>query len=915
MSGFGGAVKLTGESEYKKALSSITQSLKEVDSEVKLVTSQFDKNDKSEAALTAQTDALTKKYDAQAQKVELMRKNYASLSDQAEKQKQKHKALGDALQSETDKLKAIEQESGKTSEEYKKQAEKVNALSADYVKSEQAITKNEQALSKARVELNNNEAALNKTASEINKLATEDKEATTANEKLGSSFKDAGDQAEKAGSKGVGAFTVALGNLVSSAITSAIKGLKDLGKAATDAFGAFDEGRDSIIFATGATGEEAEALQESYKKVASSVVADMNDIGKVIGEVSTRMGLTGDELETASESFLKFSKITGMDAKTAVQSVSRAMEKSGISDYNRMLDMLVTASQKSGVAVDRLTDSVTKYSVPMKNLGFTTTETISLFAQFEKNGVNVEQAFNGLQKAAANWAKDGKDASKEFEALMKEIKNAPSSIEGTQKAVEIFGSKTGAELADAIRSGKMEYSDMMKYISSSKGTLEKTFDGSIDATDKLKLAWQKMRLKLAEAVEKIVDKYGPDIEKAIDKIVPAVEDFVDKTLPKIFDGIKWLKDNLPTIIPIISGIVTAMTGLWIAQKLHAIAVAFGLVTSATQAQTAAQTGLNTAMSANPIGLVISLIAGLVVALVGLYNNCEEFRQYIDYTFGMIKEGAIATWEFFSELFTKTIPDALYKLGEGIVTKGSEILEFIGTMPAKIGTFLGSMAYDISQFAKNTASKAAQAGKDFFWGIIDKVSEVPGKVASFCSDIIGNVTSFASDMLTKAGEAGLNFFNGIWDEVKDLPSKFITLGEDIVKGIAKGLNNMWDWLTGQISSPCKKLVKDAKKALGIASPSKLFADGVGKNIALGIGVGFSKEMENVTRDMLDEIPTSFDVSPEVNGSATGASFGSGAYNYAELVKALKEALKEVDVVLDDRKLGQFVTKTITSEVYS
>ena len=41
MAGFGGAVKLTGESEYKKALKDITQNLKEVTSELKLVTAQY----------------------------------------------------------------------------------------------------------------------------------------------------------------------------------------------------------------------------------------------------------------------------------------------------------------------------------------------------------------------------------------------------------------------------------------------------------------------------------------------------------------------------------------------------------------------------------------------------------------------------------------------------------------------------------------------------------------------------------------------------------------------------------------------------------------------------------------------------------------------------------------------------------
>ena len=46
MSGFGGAVKLSGESEYRKALQLITQNLKEVSSEMKAVSSSFDSNDK-----------------------------------------------------------------------------------------------------------------------------------------------------------------------------------------------------------------------------------------------------------------------------------------------------------------------------------------------------------------------------------------------------------------------------------------------------------------------------------------------------------------------------------------------------------------------------------------------------------------------------------------------------------------------------------------------------------------------------------------------------------------------------------------------------------------------------------------------------------------------------------------------------
>ena len=104
MPSFGGSVKLTGESEYKKALASINQSLKEVDSELKLVTSQYDKNDKSEKALADQSEVLNKKYDMQGQKLKALNANYKALEKQQEANKAKHKSLGEELNNEIKKL-------------------------------------------------------------------------------------------------------------------------------------------------------------------------------------------------------------------------------------------------------------------------------------------------------------------------------------------------------------------------------------------------------------------------------------------------------------------------------------------------------------------------------------------------------------------------------------------------------------------------------------------------------------------------------------------------------------------------------------------------------------------------------------------------------------------------------------------
>ena len=81
MAGFGGSVKLTGETEYKKALTGITQSLREVGSEMKLVSSEYGKNDKSTQALNAKSQVLNKQLDAQKTKLELLKGQYSELSE------------------------------------------------------------------------------------------------------------------------------------------------------------------------------------------------------------------------------------------------------------------------------------------------------------------------------------------------------------------------------------------------------------------------------------------------------------------------------------------------------------------------------------------------------------------------------------------------------------------------------------------------------------------------------------------------------------------------------------------------------------------------------------------------------------------------------------------------------------------
>ena len=89
-------------------------------------------------------------------------------------------------------------------------------------------------------------------------------------------------------------------------------------------------------------------------------------------------------------------------------------------------------------------------------------------------------------------------------------------------------------------------------------------------------------------------------------------------------------------------------------------------------------------------------------------------------------------------------------------------------------------------------------------------------------------------------------------VNSLPD-IIEVGKDIVRGVWEGITALGSWLYDKVSSFFSGIVDGVKGILGIHSPSRVFA-GIGKNMALGLGQGFEKQMQSVTAGIQNAIPT-------------------------------------------------------------
>jgi len=117
---------------------------------------------------------------------------------------------------------------------------------------------------------------------------------------------------------------------------------------------------------------------------------------------------------------------------------------------------------------------------------------------------------------------------------------------------------------------------------------------------------------------------------------------------------------------------------------------------------------------------------------------------------------------------------------------------------------------------------------------------------------------------------------LWEHKDDL----LDAGKDLIKGLWQGISDMGSWIKSKISGFMDGIVGSIKDFFGIASPSKLFKNEIGANLALGIGEGFSDTMNTVQRDMMAALPTPSVPDVELGAASYGA-LGTAAGTVEEI----------------------------------
>ncbi len=606
MAGFGGSIKLTGESEYQKALRQITQNLKEVSSEMKVVTSSYDKNDKSIQALSSKQDVLNKKYNEQTNKLNTLKAQYSSMNSQYQENTNKHNALVNSYNKEKSQLDILAQTVGTTSKEYKDQEKVVNELQKEVTKSSQAQDQNAKTMSNMRVQINNAQTDINKTTREIDSLTQEIKEAEKPTNNLGEEFEDAGEKARIASNEGFTVMKGALADLTSKAIQGAIDGVKKLAGAMID------------------LGKQSISNYANYEQLVGGVETLFKDSADIV------QGYAQKAYKTAGLSANEYMETVTSFSASLLQSLGQDTKKS---------------AEYADLAITDMSDNANKMGTSMEMIQ-------NAYQGFAKQNFtmldNLKLGYGGTKTEMERLIKDAnrvKEANGEMADLsIKSFADMVEAIHIIQTQMGITGTtalEADKTISGSVNSMKSAWQNLLTAIADDNQDLEKSVDEFVDSVITVSQNLVPRVKKVVEGIKKLISSITNDVLPKLKREIPELAPLIDTfqwfvknkslvtgaikamvaafAIKKISDFTKGISDTGKMLLDMTKAMTiatTATTANTTAQVANTTAQTAGSV--ATKALTGATNLLNAAWKANPVGVVV---AG-VTSLIALYNTLK-----------------------------------------------------------------------------------------------------------------------------------------------------------------------------------------------------------------------------------------------------------------------------------------------------
>ena len=397
----------------------------------------------------------------------------------------------------------------------------------------------------------------------------------------------------------------------------------------------------------------------------------------------------------------------------------------------------------------------------------------------------------------------------------------------------------------------------------------------------------------------------PVLIEALPEVISSIVEFLISAVPQIIDaGIELLMALVDALPVIIDALVDALP-----QIIKATVTA--LIAAAPQIAKAGIKLLGALIEAIPV-IVVELakaVPDIVAAIIDVLAElpsligevfAEIVTDLVEWGQQMLSNASMAMSNMLSQVnsIIQELPgkiwthlvNAVNKViawGQQMVSNAStaasnmlsKVSGIIQELPGKIWTHLVNTVNKVVAWGQQMVSNASTAASNMLSKVSSTLQQLPGKVWDYLSQAAQKVVTWGTQLAQKGAAAATQLFNSIVNGLSSLPSKMAEIGGNIVSGIWNGISSGWNWLTNKVSNLANSLLDAAKDALGINSPSKEFADEVGRWIMPGVGKGLDKSMPATLKDMkakAGELVSAMraEMSASVGQLSVGASHAAG-----------------------------------------
>ena len=532
----------------------------------------------------------------------------------------------------------------------------------------------------------------------------------------GDSVEDAG-QAAKNADSGFTTWKATLANLASTAITKVISGctqlaekMADVTKSAVGHYAEYEQlvGGVETLFKD-SSGKLIDYAEKAYKTAGMSSNQYMNTATSFAA--SLIQGLGGDTAKAVELTNLAITDMSDNANKmgTDIGSIQDAYQGFAKQNYT-MLDNLKLGYGGTQSEMIRLINDSGVLGEKIESL----------------DNVTFDQMIEAIHKIQDNLGITGTTALE-----------AGTTISGSWSSVQALFenilTKVGSKLAPTVMGFLQQLSDWMETID-----------------------WDAFATSVGDALQRVFDWIQKiDFTTFFEKGMDGVENFLEKLggliedVPKI---IQTFKDWSPLIAGVAAGFVTLKVAMAISSLISAITTAWTAYKTANEGATIAQWLFNAALNANPIVLIVTLVAGLVVALITLWNTNDGFR-----------EAVTNAWEKIKEVFG-TVIDAIKGFFSGLVEKVQTAWESV----------------------KEAVSTAIEAIKGFFTGLVDSIKQAWENIKTAISEKIDAIKETVTNVFTAIADT----VSAVWETIKNAVQVAIMFIGEIISAAFQIITMPW-----------------------------------------------------------------------------------------------------------------------------